>query len=195
MIEPGMSAESRMTVTEKDTAEAWGSGTLPVLATPRMILMIEETAMKCIAEELGEKTSVGTLVDVAHVSASPIGSEVFCKVEVAEVDRARVRFKVRVYDRDGDVGTGFHERFAVDPGKFMQKAESKLRSPVPHHSRKDRDDDADRRSDQHHGYEPLQEDIRGEIPDRDPIGSGTDREDHRHQGRSDGAAHVEGLVD
>ena len=127
MINVGDFGESRLTVTEKDTAEAWGSGTLPVLATPRMILMIEETACDALKGELPEgDTSVGTLVDVAHVSASPVGSEVVCRTEVVEIDRARIRFKVTVTDAFGDVGTGFHERFIVHSDKFMAKANAKL---------------------------------------------------------------------
>ncbi len=127
MISVGDSSESRLTVTDKDTAEAWGSGTLPVLATPRMVLMIEETACAALAGKLPEgDTSVGTLVDVKHVSASPVGSEVVCRVEVVEVDRARIRFSVSVTDRDGDVGVGFHERFVVHADKFMARANAKL---------------------------------------------------------------------
>ena len=125
-----MSAESRLVVRDEDTALAWGSGSLPVLATPRMILMIESTAVECIAPALEEgKTSVGTLVDVAHVSASPVGSEVRCRVEVVEIDRARVRFRVTVTDSFGDVGTGFHERFVVSSERFMEKASAKLSRP------------------------------------------------------------------
>jgi len=127
MIPVGAKSESRLKVDEGSTAAALGSGSLPVLATPRMILMIESTAVECLAPYMDEgKTSVGTLVDVAHVSASPVGSEVVCRVEVVEVDRARVRFKVSVTDDFGDVGTGFHERFVVSSGKFMEKASSKL---------------------------------------------------------------------
>ena len=127
MINVGDFGESRLTVTEKDTAEAWGSGTLPVLATPRMILMIEEIACDALKGKLPEgDTSVGTLVDVAHVSASPVGSEVVCRTEVVEIDRARIRFKVTVTDAFGDVGTGFHERFIVHSDKFMAKANAKL---------------------------------------------------------------------
>ncbi len=127
MINVGDFGESRLTVTEKDTAEAWGSGTLPVLATPRMILMIEETACDALKGKLPEgDTSVGTLIDVAHVSASPVGSEVVCRTEVVEIDRARIRFKVTVTDAFGDVGTGFHERFIVHSDKFMAKANAKL---------------------------------------------------------------------
>ena len=126
MIPVGAKAEKRLTVAQEDTASAWGSGSLPVLATPRMILMIETTAVECLAPYMEEgRTSVGTLVDVAHVSASPVGSEVVCSVEVVEVDRARVRFSVTVTDAAGEVGTGFHERFVVSPDKFMAKANSK----------------------------------------------------------------------
>ena len=127
MISVGDFSESRLTVTEKDTAESWGSGTLPVLATPRMILLIEQTACDALKGKLPEgDTSVGTLVDIAHVSASPVGSEVVCRTEVVEVDRARIRFKVTVTDAFGDVGTGFHERFVVHSDKFMGRANAKL---------------------------------------------------------------------
>lgn len=127
MISVGTSNEKSLIVTEKDTAKVWGSGTLPVLATPKMILLIEETAAAAVAGELPEgDTTVGTLLDVQHVSASPVGSEVKCVAEVVEVDRARIRFKVTVTDKFGDVGTGFHERFVVHSDKFMAKANAKL---------------------------------------------------------------------
>ena len=127
MITVGMSAEKVLSVKEEYTAKAWGSGTLPVLATPKMILLVEETAMEAVATELPEgDTTVGTLVDVKHVSASPVGSEVRCRVEVVEVDRARIRFSVSVTDAFGDVGTGVHERFVVHSEKFMAKAQAKL---------------------------------------------------------------------
>ena len=127
MISVGDFSESRLTVTEKDTAESWGSGTLPVLATPRMILLIEQTACDALKGKLPEgDTSVGTLVDIAHVAAAPVGAEVVCRTEVVEVDRARIRFRVTVTDAFGDVGTGFHERFVVHSDKFMGRANAKL---------------------------------------------------------------------
>lgn len=127
MVDVGTIGERSLEVTEKDTALAWGSGTLPVLATPKMILLIEETASAAVAPFLPEgDTTVGTLVDVKHVSASPVGTEVRCRVEVVEVDRARIRFSVSVTDAFGDVGTGFHERFVVHSDKFMSRANSKL---------------------------------------------------------------------
>ncbi len=127
MITVGITGEKKLFVTAEDTASAWGSGTLPVLATPKMILLIEETASTLLAPLLPEgDTTVGTLVDVKHTSASPVGTEVTCKVEVVEVDRARTRFKVTVTDKFGEVGSGFHERFTVHSDKFMAKANSKL---------------------------------------------------------------------
>ncbi len=128
MIVPGLVFEKKLTVGEKDTALSWGSGTLPVLATPRMILLVEEAASAAVAPYLPEgDTTVGTLVDIRHVSASPVGSEVLCRVTITEVDRARIRFAVSVTDAFGDVGTGFHERFIVHSDKFMARADAKLR--------------------------------------------------------------------
>ena len=127
MIETGTSYELTFEVTDGLTALTVGSGTLPVLATPRMILLIEQTACDALKGKLPEgDTSVGTLVDIAHVSASPVGSEVVCRTEVVEVDRARIRFRVTVTDAFGDVGTGFHERFVVHSDKFMGRANAKL---------------------------------------------------------------------
>lgn len=127
MMQPGMKAEKRITVGPEDTAEKVGSGTLPVLATPRMIALIEATASAAAAPGLEPGTStVGTLVNVAHTSATPVGMEVVCTAELVEVDRRRLVFEVEVRDASGPVGSGTHERFVVDDAKFMAKAESKL---------------------------------------------------------------------
>jgi predicted thioesterase len=127
MMQPGLKAEKRITVRQEDTAEMVGSGTLPVLATPRMIALIEATASAAVAPELEPGTStVGTLVNVSHTSATPIGMEVVCTAELVEVDRRRLVFKVEVSDASGPIGSGAHERFVVNDEKFMSKAESKL---------------------------------------------------------------------
>jgi len=126
-LQPGLKAEKRITVGPEDTAEKVGSGTLPVLATPRMIALIEATASAAVAPGLDPGTStVGTLVNVAHTSATPVGMEVVCTAELVEVDRRRLVFKVEVFDEEGPVGSGTHERFVVDNAKFMSKAQSKL---------------------------------------------------------------------
>jgi len=127
MVSTGIVSQRSSTVTEEDTAKAWGSGTLQVYATPAMILLIEKTASESVMHELQEgETTVGTLLDVKHTSASPIGMSISCRTELIEVDRARLRFKVDVSDSKGEIGTGFHERFIVRSDKFMMRTQSKL---------------------------------------------------------------------
>jgi fluoroacetyl-CoA thioesterase len=127
MVSQGIVLEKTSKVTDENTAERWGSGTLPVYATPAMILLIEETAAESVKSELEDgETTVGTLLEIKHTSATPVGLEVRCRTELIEVDRARLRFKVEVSDSKGEIGSGFHERFIVKNEKFMARAQSKL---------------------------------------------------------------------
>lgn len=127
MLSIGIKGSRKVMVDDSNTAEALGSGTLPVFATPAMIALIEATASQSVAPELDDGNStVGTHLDIAHSAASPIGMEVTCETELVEVDRRRLVFKVSVYDAMGEVGSGTHERFVVDDAKFMSKATAKL---------------------------------------------------------------------
>ena len=127
MLNPGIRGEKTVEVTASNTAEALGSGTLPVFATPAMIALIEATASESVAPFLEEGTStVGTHLDVAHSSATPVGMSATCVTELVEVDRRRLIFSVTVTDAKGEIGSGTHERFVVDNAKFMSKAQSKL---------------------------------------------------------------------
>lgn len=129
MIDVGIKGKNTRNVTEDLTASSVGSGTLRVFATPAMIALVEETAYLSIAPHLSEgQSSVGIRLDVSHSSATPVGMDVVCETEVVEVDRRRVVFKVVVSDAAGEIGSGVHERFIVDDARFMEKAESKLRS-------------------------------------------------------------------
>ncbi|MBE6517938.1 MAG: thioesterase [Thermoplasmata archaeon] len=126
MLSTGIKGAQSVEVTEDNTAISLGSGDLPVFATPAMIALIEKTASLSVAPYLDIGTStVGTHLDVAHSSATPVGMTVVCETELTEIDRRRLVFSVRVYDSKGEVGSGTHERFIVDSGKFMQKAELK----------------------------------------------------------------------
>jgi len=126
MIEIGMVNEKTVQVTRENTAEAMGSGTLPVFATPAMILLIEQTASECVAAHLNDgESSVGTLLNVKHVAPSIIGSEVRCRVELKEIDRFRLIFNVNVRDQIDEIGVGTHERFIVKAEKFMMKAKDR----------------------------------------------------------------------
>ena len=127
MLEVGLKFTVKITVEEKDTAKAVGSGTLAVLATPRMIALMEEAAYKCIGDSLeGDSTSVGTLMEVKHLAATPVGMEVTATAEVTAVEGRRVCFKVEAYDEAGIIGEGTHERFIVFAEKFVSKTYAKL---------------------------------------------------------------------
>ena len=126
-LETGIKGRIEMTVTENLSAKAIGSGALQVYATPAMIALIEETAWKSIQEELDEgQGSVGTKVNISHLSATPVGKKVWCETELIEIDRRRLVFQAEVYDEAGKIGTGTHERFLVDNASFQEKASLKF---------------------------------------------------------------------
>ena len=126
-MEVGKNYTVKIKVEDKDTAKVVGSGTLAVLATPKMIALMEEAAYKCVAEDIEPGTSsVGTLMNVKHLSATPVGMEVSATATVTEVDGRRIAFKVEAYDEAGLIGEGIHERFVVAEEKFVAKTYSKL---------------------------------------------------------------------
>lgn len=126
-MEIGIKNTLTLTVGEKDTAAAHGSGTLKVFATPAMIALMEKTAMESVSDFLNEgEATVGTLINVKHISATPIGCRVTCESELIEADGRRLVFKVRAFDNGGDIGEGVHERFIVKSEKFFEKTQSKL---------------------------------------------------------------------
>ncbi len=127
MLETGIKCRLTETVTEEKTADSAGSGDLRVYATPAMIALMEKTALTSVAKHLeGGMTTVGTLINVAHTSASPIGATITCESELVEIDRRRLVFKVTAYDNAGEIGSGTHERFIVDRDKFSIKTNLKF---------------------------------------------------------------------
>ena len=126
MIKAGIKGVQETTVTEANTALTVGSGTLRVFATPAMIALMEKTAWKSVAAFLEEgEGTVGTQLNVAHLSATPLGMAVRCESELIEVDGRRLAFKVAAYDETGLIGEGTHERCIVKNEKFQSKADSK----------------------------------------------------------------------
>ena len=126
MLQPGIKAEKSLTVTDANTAKTMGSGTLDVFATPAMVALIEQTAYTSIESELEPGWgSVGTSLDIQHLSATPVGMTVTATTELVEVDRRRLVFHAEVYDEKGLVGKGTHERFLVENEKFQAKADAK----------------------------------------------------------------------
>ena len=106
-------------VAENETAEILGSGGLPVYSTPSMICLMELTAYK-LAEQFGHQT-VGTKVNISHLKACKVGTPVTAVAEVMEYEGRRIMYKVTVSDESGLMGEGTHERFIIDPERFMAK--------------------------------------------------------------------------
>lgn len=115
------------TVTKDNTADKVGSGLLPVYATPSMIALMEKCASECVAPYIEEgKASVGTMLNIKHISASPIGINITCTATLTEIDGRRLVFALEAFDEKGLIGEGTHERFVIDTERFMTKCRSKL---------------------------------------------------------------------
>lgn len=113
-------------VNEENTALAVGSGDMEVFATPMMIALMENAAAACLAEQIGEEnTSVGTMISVSHVSATPIGMKVKATAELVNVEGRRYEFKVMAEDERGLIGEGTHSRVSVNREKFYNKTYQK----------------------------------------------------------------------
>ena len=106
-------------VSANETAEVLGSGGLPVYSTPSMICLMELVSYR-LAEQNGHQ-SVGTKVNISHLRACKPGTEVTAEAEVLELEGRRILYKVSVSDAKGLMGEGTHERFVIDPERFMSK--------------------------------------------------------------------------
>lgn len=119
-----MDAALTFTVTAEDTALALGSGSLPVLGTPRLLAWCEAATCAAIEPELpAGGTSVGTRVTLEHLAASPVGSEVAVTASPAYVDGRLHRFAVAArHTADGKlVGSGEVTRVVVDAERFLSR--------------------------------------------------------------------------
>jgi len=122
-----MKGEVSTLVEREDTACEVGSGSLLVYATPCMVALMEGAACEAIASELPEdKTSVGTELNISHLSATPVGLEVRASAEVTSIDGNSITFRVEAYDEAGLIGEGTHKRAVISTQRFLDKTYSKL---------------------------------------------------------------------
>ena len=123
----GLKGRSETVVTEHNTADAVGSGLVPVFATPYMIALMENAASTSLLPYLAaDEGTVGTHLDVAHTSATPIGMKVWADAVVTAVDGKKITFEVSAFDEAGEIGRGTHERSIIRPEKFLDKSQGKL---------------------------------------------------------------------
>ena len=123
----GLKGRADDVVTEANTAQAACSGALMVFGTPFMCALMEKAAWTSIAPYLAEgEGTVGTKLDISHISATPVGMKVWAESEVTLVDGKRIELKVAAYDEKGLIGEGTPERFIITNDRILAKAGRKL---------------------------------------------------------------------
>ena len=126
MLEIGLTHEKEITVTDDMSAISMHSGGLKVYATPSMIALMEEAALECVAEYVGEGNgTVGTALNVQHIAPTPIGMKARAVATVTAVEGRKITFSVEAYDETEKIGFGTHERFIVDNERFQAKCDKK----------------------------------------------------------------------
>jgi len=125
-ISVGMTHEFERVVTKELSAEAVGSGNVAVFATPIMIAFMERAAEQCVINGLAEGCgTVGTVVNIEHCAATPLGMKVSAKAILREIDGRRLVFDVEAHDEKEIIGRGVHERVIIQKEKFMARVNSK----------------------------------------------------------------------
>ncbi len=127
-LKTGLLGQAETLVTDSNTAEAIGSGALPVFSTPHMIALMETASMNAIAPCLEEgQGSVGVRIDVEHLAATPLGMSVRAESCLTKVEGRMLNFEVKAWAGDELIGEGTHQRCIVFNGRFMEKTLAKLK--------------------------------------------------------------------
>ena len=122
MLETQMTYTAKMVVRDNDTALSVGSGDLQVLATPRMMALMENAAMKAVAPELPEGcTTVGGYIESSHLRPSAVGHTIEASATLTQIEGKKLTFDVCAKDGDTLIGEGKHIRFIVDKEKFLSR--------------------------------------------------------------------------
>ena len=126
-LKQGLVGRAALVVAEDHTAPRVGSGRVRVLATPVMINLIEAAALAAVENLLpAGHQSLGTVLNVRHIAATPVGMRVEATAEVLEIDGRTIRFRVEARDERELIGDGTHERVVVNVAKFDQRIQRKL---------------------------------------------------------------------
>lgn len=122
-IPPGAKGSFTLLVQPEHLADRFKDAMLPpVLATPVMIMVMENAALNAIRGFLDPgESAVGTAVDVRHLTATPVGRRVTGEAEVTKSDGRKIEFSVRALEGEKEIGIGSHSRIVIDVGKFAER--------------------------------------------------------------------------
>lgn len=122
-LSPGLTARVELTVTDPDTAQAVGSGDVPVLATPRVLALAEAATVAATATRIRSgTTTVGVRVELEHKLPVVVGETVVANAQLSEVDDRRLLFEVVVSSGDSTVAQARVERVLVERQRFLERA-------------------------------------------------------------------------
>lgn len=124
----GLKGEASLVVGEEHTAPRVGSGAVHVLATPVMINLFEAAALAAVEERLPPgHQSLGTVLNVRHIAATPVGMRVVASATVEKVEGRTIHFRLEARDERDLIGDGTHERVVVNVAKFDARVQAKLK--------------------------------------------------------------------
>jgi fluoroacetyl-CoA thioesterase len=127
-LEPGLVGEVTREVTPDISAHSMGNEGVHVLGTPALLMLIEQAAIRAIEPTFAEgQSSVGTLLNVRHLAATPVGMSVMARARLVQIDGRRLTYEVEAHDDREQVASGTHERFLVDMARFLARVEEKAR--------------------------------------------------------------------
>ncbi len=122
----GLTGEVSVVVTQELTARHLGSGAVSVFSTPEMVRLMERAAVRALSDRLTPgQQSVGVMVNVKHLAATPVGAQVTARAELIAVDRRRLTFRVTANDGIDTIGEGTHERALIDLDQFEARISAK----------------------------------------------------------------------
>jgi fluoroacetyl-CoA thioesterase len=126
-IPVGAAATRQIVVTREMTVAHFHDAMPEVFGTPIMIYHMEVTASDAIWSHLPEGwVSVGVLVNIKHLAATPVGDTVTLHAKVLEVGDHQITFAVEAYDSKEKIGEGIHVRAAVEMARFMKRVKAKI---------------------------------------------------------------------
>ena len=131
-IRPGLTADVSITVAEEHTAPHVGSGQVRVLATPVLVNLLEAAALQAAESFVpaGHQT-VGTLLNVQHLAATPVGMKAVAHAELTRVEGRVLTFRVWAEDEVEPIGEGTHQRVIINLDKFDARMGAKIVRRIP----------------------------------------------------------------
>ncbi len=126
LLRVGLIGEATILADESQSALTLGSGSISVFATPAMLALMENAAVRALEPVLDDGySSVGIDVNIRHTSATPLGETIIAVAEVTRVEDRRVTFEVRAWDDREMIGEGTHVRFIINVERFLERLQDR----------------------------------------------------------------------